>query len=142
MRAWRAGNTVNDIIRRIVKPLPIVNDIVSHLGAGQQGKSAHHFSPLVYHDMATADLNIFPKHIVTGIAIGPLEGVAIAAHDLARLVAKIEYGWQVGQCRFANGVAHFCPNSKMVKSATVMSTTWIKSTGLSLNCKPLTPALT
>ena len=30
----------------------------------------------------------------------------------------------------------------MVKSATVMSTTWIKSTGLSLNYKPLTPALT
>ena len=40
VRIRRAGNTMDDMIRLIVKPLTIVNHLVSHLGAGQEGKRA------------------------------------------------------------------------------------------------------
>ena len=73
--------------------------------------------------MAAAASDVVHKPLIGRIAVGPLEGVAIAAHDLARLVAKVENDRKVGQCGFADGITHFCPISKMVKSATVMPTT-------------------
>jgi len=103
------------MIRFVVEPLSIIDDIVGHFGAGQQGKGADHFSPFVHHHVATTHFDVFPKHVIARIAVGPLEGVAIAAHDFTRLVAKAEDDGQVSQGGFADGVTHLWPNSKTVK---------------------------
>ena len=92
MRAGGAGNAMDDIIWLVIQPLAFIDDVVCHLGTRQQSKSAYNVSSLIQHDMATTQFNVFPKHIIAGITIRPLESIAVTTHDLASLVAQIKDG--------------------------------------------------
>ena len=105
MRVGRAGNAVDDVIRLIVKPLAVVNHVVRHLRTGQKRESADNLARFIRHDMASARFDVLTEHVVARIAVGPLEGVAIAAHDFTRLVAEVQNRRQVLHRGVANHIA-------------------------------------
>ena len=54
MRAGRAGDTMDDVIRLLIEPLAVVDFVVSHLGARQKGECPHYPALLIKHHMAAA----------------------------------------------------------------------------------------
>ncbi len=107
VRVMRARDAVDNIIRLIVEPLAVIDDFIGDVGAGYKCERADNCSFSVHHHVAIALFNILDKHILTWIAVRPLEGVAIAAHDFSCLVTKVEDDGQVFKIRFSDLVFHW-----------------------------------
>ena len=86
MRVGRAGDAVDDMIGFVVEPLAVVDDLVGDVGAGNQGEGADNRSCFICHYVAAAQFDVVNEFLIVRVAVGPLEGVAVAAHNLSGLV--------------------------------------------------------
>ena len=106
MGSRRAGDAMDDVIRFIVKPMAVIDDFIGDVGARDQGEGGNDGACWVRHYIAAVLFDIVDELLVVRIAVGPLEGVAVASHDLTSLVAKVEDDRLVIEGGFADGVIH------------------------------------